>query len=312
LILAMQETLVAVRHYPIVMKGYRTFAKPWEKGFRGQAILVDNRLSAYEVQHKDDKHIIHIKVSGLPNHDKPAHVLSIYIPSGGNFRGERTRLIKAMGKMVEKILEGDKDALIIGMGDFNTETEDLDKKLRLMARGITRISGVGSMWSRFPKNKVTPPKSIDHFVGSQVTNLLWKKARVLRDYPISDHRPIMLKMRTEIRAPESTEKTVKVRVNVDRCRQKGEQLVMHNRWSVLANEGEQEENLETIVEKFSEILEGVTKKLGIRESVGDHKRHLPRKLKEALQKYKKLGKKFAKETEKGEDTQMLLRQDSGK
>ena len=38
LILAMQETLVAVRHYLIVIKGYQTFTKPWEKEFRGQAV----------------------------------------------------------------------------------------------------------------------------------------------------------------------------------------------------------------------------------------------------------------------------------
>lgn len=306
LIMAMQETLVAVRHYPIVIKGYRTFAKPWEKEFRGQAVLIDNRLSAYEVQHEDHKHIIYIKVSGIPNCEKPIHVLSVYMPSGGNFRKERTRLFKAMGQMVNKILEEDNNATIIGMGDFNTETEVLDRKLKRTSKGINRIEGVGSMLSRFPANKVAVPKSIDHFIGSQTVDLMCRKARVLREYPISDHRPIMLQLRKSIKIPKATKEPERVRVNVDRCRQVGEKLVMHNRWSALTNEtGEpEEEDLETLVEGFLTTLDSVTKSLGVKETVGDYKRHIPRKVKEALAKYKKLGKELTKATEKGDNTQL--------
>ena len=307
LIVAMQETLVAVRHYPIVLKGYRTFAKPWEKQFRGQAVLVDNRLSAYEVQHEDSKHIVHVKVSGIPNCNKPIHVLSVYMPSGGNFKGERTRLYKAMGQMVSDILDEDENAVIIGMGDFNTEPEELDRKLQKTAKGMCRIAGVGSMLSRFPTSRVVTPKSIDHFIGSQAANLLCKKARVLRRYPMSDHRPVRLRFRKSIELPKATKETQKVRVNVDVCRQKGEKLVMHNRWSDLTNEtGEPEgEDLEDLVNKFSKTLDSVTKSLGIKETVGDHKRHLPRGLRDALRKYKSLGKRLVKATEKADDTQML-------
>ena len=62
--MAMQETLVVVRHYLVGLKGYRTFAKPWEKEFRGQVVLVDDRLSVHEVQHDNGKHILYLKVSG--------------------------------------------------------------------------------------------------------------------------------------------------------------------------------------------------------------------------------------------------------
>lgn len=307
LIMAIQETLVAIRHYPVVMEGYKTFAKPWEKDFRGQAVLIDNRLSSYEIQHEDDKHVIHVKVSGIPGSNKPVHVLSVYMPSGGNFRKERTRLFKVMGQMVDKILEGDNNAIIIGMGDFNTEMEVLDRKLRRTLKGIHRIAGVGSMWSRFPPNKVGIPKSIDHFVGSQEASLLCKKVRVLREYPISDHRPVALLLRKATEAPEVTRTTERVRVNVDVCRQKGERLVMHNRWSRLAVEsGEPEdENLETLVEEFSKTLDRVTRSLGVKEVVGNHKRRLPRKVREALAKYKKLGKELAKATEGAGSNQML-------
>ena len=304
LVMAIQETLVAVRHYPVVMEGYRTFAKPWEKEFRGQALLVDNRLPAYEVEHEDSKHILYVKVSGLPGCEKPAHLMSVYMPSGGNFRKDRTRLFKAMGQLVDKIQRDDNNAVIIGMGDFNTELEVLDRKLKRSSKGIVRIEGVGSMLSRFPKGKVAVPKSIDHFVGSQPVNLLCRKARVLRKYPISDHRPLVLRLRKSAKAPERITETSKARINVDICRQMGEKLVMHNRWSVLANEtGEEgEEDLNTMVERFSKTLDATAMKLGIKETVGGHRRRLPRKLKEALAKYKKLGKELAKATEKGKST----------
>ena len=307
MILAIQETLVAIRHYPVKIEGYRTFAKPWEKEFRGQALLIDNRLSAWEVQHEDDKHIIHVKVSGMPNYEKPIHILSVYLPSGGNFRRERTRLFRVLGHRVDKILEEDNNAAIIGMGDFNTEAEVLDRKLKRTSKGISRIGGVGSMLSRFPTNKVQVPKSIDHFIGSQAINLLCKKARVLRDYPISDHRPILVKMRKSVKTLQTMRETTKTRINVDLCRQMGEKLVMHNRWSVLTNEVSEpaEEDLETLVEGFITTMDDVTQTLGVKTKVNNHERHLPRKLKKALITYKNLGKQLAKATEKGSNTQLL-------
>ena len=187
LIMVMQETLVMMRHYLVVLKGYRTFAKPWEKKFRGQAVLVDDRLSVYKVQHDNHNHILYLKVSGMLGCEKPVHVLSVYLPSGGTFRGERTQMIAAMGQLTEMILRDDSGMVIVGMGDFNTETGSLDKKLRMSCDGIRRIVGVGSMLSRFPTNKLMAPKELDHFVGSQNVTLLFKKARVLRKYPISDH-----------------------------------------------------------------------------------------------------------------------------
>ena len=307
MVLAIQETLVAVRHYPIRIKGYRTFAKPWEKGFRGQAVLVDNRLSAWEVQHEDDKHIIHVKISGLPNYNKPIHVLSVYLPSGGNFKRERTRLIKVIGRRVDKILEGDNDAAIIGMGDFNTEMDDLDKKLKNASKGISRIGGVGSMLSRFPTNRVHVPKSIDHFIGSQATNLLCEEARVLGDYPISDHRPILIKMKESVETLQIMKETTRTRINVDICRQMGEKLVTHNRWNILTNgeEDPTEENLEAIVEGFTTAMDDVTQRLGVKTNINNYERHLPRKLKEALLTYKRLGRQLAKATDEGDNTQLL-------
>jgi len=84
-------------------------------------------------------------------------------------------------------------------------------------------------------------------------------------------------------------------------------LVMHNKWSVLTNESGEPENedLETLVGGFSKTLDEVTRQLGIKTQVHNYERHLPRKLREALLKYKKLGKQLARATEKGSSTQLL-------
>ena len=44
-----QETLVLPKQYPVVVQGYNTFVRPWQEGFRGMAVLVDDRLAAYEI-----------------------------------------------------------------------------------------------------------------------------------------------------------------------------------------------------------------------------------------------------------------------
>ncbi|KAF9642292.1 DNase I-like protein, partial [Thelephora ganbajun] len=186
MIVALQETLVAERHYPVVVKGYRTFAKPWQKGFRGQAVLVDNRLSSYELPHEDSKHLLHVKVSGGPNAMGPMHVFGVYLPSGGNFRKERTRLVAKLGSLVDEILKADSNAVIIGLGDFNVERDELNRKLRKSAKRLQIQSVVGSTLTRFPARKDLRPTSLDHFVCSSNACLMFRKTRVLRQYPISD------------------------------------------------------------------------------------------------------------------------------
>jgi len=293
IIVAIQETLNAERHYPVVVKGYRTFAKPWQKGFRGQALLIDARLPVYELPHEDSKHLIHVKISSMPGLPGPLHVFGVYLPSGGNYRRERTRLMKKLGEKTEDIMKKDKTAAIIGLGDFNIEEEELKRKLKRSTKELQKFTAVGSAWTRFPTRKGSRPTGIDHFVGNGNASIGFRKMRVLRNYPISDHRPIMLKMRKNPLETDSEFKTAKTKINAGPCRIYGERLVCHNRWSILANDEEVEpenENLEDLVDKFTKTFDETTRSLGIKTTVGESKMRLPRKIKTALQKYKKYGK----------------------
>ena len=189
MIVALQETLNAERHYPVVVRGYRTFAKPWQKGFRGQALLVDARLPCYELPHDDCTYLIHVKVSGVPGSPGPLHTISVYLPSSGNFRKERSSLIEKLGQRVEDVSKADRNAVIVALGDFNIKGDTLDKKLRRHVKGLLRFSAVGSTWTRFPARKGWTPTGIDQFAGSSNASLLFRKMRLLRQYPISDHPP---------------------------------------------------------------------------------------------------------------------------
>jgi len=44
-----------------------------------------------------------------------------------------------------------------------------------------------------------------------------KKARVLREYPISDHRLITIRMRNSMKVPNAMMGTEKMKINVDVC-----------------------------------------------------------------------------------------------
>ena len=293
LIVALQETLNAERHYPVVVKGYRTFAKPWQKGFRGQALLVDSRLPCYELPHDDSTYLIHVKVSGVPGSPGPLHVVSVYLPSGGNFRKERTRLIGVLGELVDDVLKADRNAIVVALGDFNIEGDALDKKLRRQAKGLLRFSGVGSTWSRFPARRDWKPSGIDHFAGSSNASLLFRKMRVLRQYPISDHRPIVLRLRVVPLTEESEFRVVKTKINTGVCRMKGEGLVSHNRWSLLAVEDGVEpidEDVSVLANEFAKVFDKTTRSLGIKTTIGDSKRRLPRKIMTSLRSYKRYGR----------------------
>jgi exonuclease III len=56
----LQETLVKDRHYPITVPGFTAYSSPAKDGFRGLAILVDNRYPSYEVPHRQGDHLIYV------------------------------------------------------------------------------------------------------------------------------------------------------------------------------------------------------------------------------------------------------------
>jgi hypothetical protein len=107
----LQETLSHSGTAPLCIAGYNTFSNPREEGFRGQAVLVDERLPCYRIPH-DEKSIIHVKISQWNRVKCDLHVISVYFPSGGNKRRSRTIAFNNAFKLKYDILRKNRNAMV--------------------------------------------------------------------------------------------------------------------------------------------------------------------------------------------------------
>jgi exonuclease III len=295
---ALQETLVSDRNYPIRLGDYNTFAIPWQEGFRGQALLVDSALSAYEIPHEEfGNHLLHVKISGLDLVKRPVHVLAVYLPSGGNFRRARTEVMKCIVRLYTSILESDNGAPVVCLGDFNMPPERLEKLLKDEGDKVYRAVPVGSQMTRFPKG--IKPQSIDHMLYSPGATSILRPPRVIRSYALSDHRPIVSKLRVVSIDPPL--KPVKTRIDVKMMRREGEAIVHDNRWTaLLVEEPIDVGELTSLNERFISTTDSVLRSYGVKVDCVDPRERMPRNVKQSLQRYKEWSKKLAKEATAGD------------
>lgn len=301
-VVALQETLVSEANYPIIMKGYRVYEVKRKEGFRGQALLVDNRYASYEVPHDallvNGSHWgIHVKVAGICGDGRPLHVLAIYLRSGGNFRGERTTLLRSLSKVVSDILRKEPGAQVVCLGDFNTQPEELDKKLKAAHSSLARMIPKGSGLSRFPINGRA--RSLDHMIGSQSARDLCKRPRVLRRFAISDHRPVVTQILAQEARGHTGVKAPDIRYNLKMVNRFSEQIANHNRWNCLpVEEIESVDELNEATIQFSETAMGVMKDCQVVSAGGrEPDEKLPRNVKDKLDRMKRYARKVAKEME---------------
>ncbi|KAI9433656.1 hypothetical protein H4582DRAFT_1780967, partial [Lactarius indigo] len=117
-VLALQETLVCTRHYPIHVNGFRCYASHAKEDFRGIAMLVSNRLASYEVPH-GSHWLIHVKAFSYARLSSPVHFINVYLKSGGNHRRTRKEQLQVVKGIVAKIIERDSSSIVVVMGDLN-------------------------------------------------------------------------------------------------------------------------------------------------------------------------------------------------
>ncbi|KAH9024656.1 Endonuclease/exonuclease/phosphatase [Lactarius deliciosus] len=179
-VLALQETLVTARHYPIHMNGYRSYASHAKEDFRGIAMLVSNKLASYEVPH--GLHwMIHVKVFGYAGLSDPVHFINVYLKSGGNHCRTRKEQLQVVKKIVAKIIERDNDSKVVVLGDLNEPEKQLTHHLSMHADS-------GNRRTHFPLRGA--PAQLDHILLTEKSQKLFRAARVLRCYNSSDHRPV--------------------------------------------------------------------------------------------------------------------------
>ncbi|KAI1782193.1 Endonuclease/exonuclease/phosphatase, partial [Ganoderma leucocontextum] len=299
---ALQETLVSATSKPIRPKGYMVYASPWEEGFRGHAVLVDDRLPSFRIPH-DEPWLVHVKISSWDCGEagtRSLHILAVYMPSGGNFRGKRTAKIKYVSSLAATILKRSPNDLIVGLGDWNMTFTDLNNRLYKARSVLAGIETCGSSRSRWPKNG--RPKDLDHFVGGPNTHTLFKAPRVIRKYVVSDHRPVRLECRKEGHVPIPAEK--RFGFNLNMIRRHKVQLVNDNRWNAIApmmpdseesDEAGSGQRMWEANKVFAQTFDAVCRKHGVKREIIDTEleTHLPKSLKQMLNNLHDLERRFA-------------------
>ncbi|KAG0692306.1 Endonuclease/exonuclease/phosphatase, partial [Suillus ampliporus] len=177
-ILAIQETLIGQKKYRFYLPGYETYTRPAGNGFRGQALLVSHAYPSYEVSRCVDQSFIHIRVAKLRG-KSPWHVISVYFPSGGNRRSERTQCLIQVLNEYRAIMAKDPQAVVIIMGDFNMPREKLIKGIRTERTGLVclPISGCGLTFHR----KGSKWTDVDSVLVSPACRAYMRPAKVVRN-----------------------------------------------------------------------------------------------------------------------------------
>ena len=276
-ICAVQETLVSERAYPIKVDGYTVYRQHWKKDFRGQALMVRNHLMSYEIASVEGKYI-HVKVAGLIQ--KPIHVIAIYMPSGGNFKKERKRLMEELLVLNKRILDKDPEAPILMMGDWNMEKDSMSERVKTDITGLRVVPTRGSALSRFPVRG--SPRAIDHIVANENMIQTVRKPRVERRVGMSDHRPLVMVVRKTKRTVHTP--TTKWVYDTNLMKRYAREIVNSNRWSILNVEecDTEEDSLNERAESFKNAMDETLKEFGAKRQGSQGKTMMPRRLKALL------------------------------
>ena len=176
-IAAIQETLVSKKEYSLHLAGYEVYQRHRTKNFRGHALAIHKSLTSYKVGNSEEECFIHVKVIGLTD-SKPWHVIAAYLPSGGNYRSQRTTALKEILAEYKKVITKEHDAKVIILGDFNMMHDQLRKRLKVQKTGLkpVEIRGSGLTFHR----KSTRWSDIDSIVANGQAEKVMAHARVVR------------------------------------------------------------------------------------------------------------------------------------
>ena len=297
-VLALQETLVSDRHYPLHMQGYRSYTSNAKEDFRGIATLVSNELSSFEVPH--GLHwMIHVKVFGYAGLSSPVHFLNVYLKSGGNHRRTRKQQLQVVKKIVAKIIERDGASKVVVLGDLNEPEKQLLHHLN-MHEGNSRnylfpAHFVGNRRTHFPMRGEA--RQLDHILLTEQSQLLFRAARVLRCYNSSDHRPVVMTPYADTQAAERRERPARAAFDSKMMYLKGDLIVNDNAWVKLLGQvkgelakigddtlpepadGEQEAVVSAAADKFIATFDKVCRKHDVKKvHKPGSKPEFPRKL----------------------------------
>lgn len=294
-VLLMQETLHNSASSPLRLQGYNTFSIERVHGFRGQAILVHSNLRAYQIMH-EEKFLLHVKISQWNKEACNMHVFSIYLPSGGNRRRERTTCYAQLTRLARDIVAKDKDAVVVMAGDYNEDEVRTQRRLE-NHKEVCYIPTNGSPSSRFPRSGKA--SALDHVVGSRNFLQFFHKPRVLRRHAISDHRPVVVRTRKYLHfTPEPVTRTV---FNSNVIKSSQEKIASSNRWAIF---GGKDGDINDMVTVFNGISNDLLRSIGAKKDVTIQRTppKLPRRIVKLLHRFQDSADSYTKAVDRGEVT----------
>ena len=219
--IAIQETHRAEGSWRLTLPGYSVIERMANRAENAQGVLLAARTDLGLIEMEDASQYW---VLGQSLGKQRVVVGSIYLPS------QQRRVIKGELKAaLQKILAKDANVRIVLMGDFNMNTEKVDRMFVRwgMPLQVLQTKGSGNTWHQ--ANKTTT--AIDHIVVSQSVKEMCSRASVDRSWDVSDHWPMLAKM--NVATPNVLPVTVKETFNRSELKVKAVQFGFSTYWEPL-------------------------------------------------------------------------------
>jgi exonuclease III len=229
-----QETLVEAATPIPNDASYRIFRKSAQArgiGMRGQAIFIHRELSGARELKTKCPSLLSVFIPSFKG--CPWVLVSVYMPSGGNCRTERSNARRELKALLKSYAIRFPDAAVVVGGDFNTEGEKMLEMVKKWRLGVDLKSFTGSAKTRQPAQQGKRWSSIDFFLVNTKASTCTLTARVNRSVTVSDHFPVTMR----VVGPSNGGKPAPIALKLARngFSNKVMDIVTSNRFDVLAN-----------------------------------------------------------------------------
>jgi exonuclease III len=234
--MALQETLLCSTNFGISIPHFQCFSALGHTAAarRGLSVLIRSGFSG-KVVGPAHSNWVFVRVSGQEI-STPTIIGSIYLPHGAASRPTQNQLAADLVGLTN----GYPDTPLVLMGDFNLDLEQLQRLLRDWP-GIFQIS-----WNDgdLPTVSRQGGPTVDHIClrGCTTLNEALPRSRVLQDWDISDHYPVvnslpaMRQHPQQVPAQTADRATLSKRIHVPEKGTEMELIADDNRWLVLAQD----------------------------------------------------------------------------
>lgn len=236
-ILGLQETWRDRSQWPLRLKGYHVLEAEALRGVEsrnGLALLVSSTLPMYQVCGCSPYAIgARVRV-GMEEWT----ILNVYVPVIGVPRQTALKFIRAA---IEQEVVRNLSAKLLVMGDWNM---DVMKLSRMLGRWRVPMSVIPCNGNPATYRGPTSWSSIDHMVVSSEGSQFVKKCRVNRTWDLSDHWPLESALRGVSVVEETTRVRPRLSVDVPVLLGNREAVLGSNRWAVLGELLDREEEFD--------------------------------------------------------------------